>query len=138
MFTTVRLILPALIPSWRFFKTVAPSPRVEFRLVEHKKPSAWREADPRPPTLGFGAMMLRLFWNARWSEALYLTTCAERLIATQDPIFEQEINERLAARIPGVNALLQFRLIFVVRAGGRIERHMLFESDPAPLLALRR
>ena len=30
----IRLLLPALIPSWRFFDVVAPSPRIEFVLLE--------------------------------------------------------------------------------------------------------
>ena len=30
VFKTLRLLLPVLIPSWRFFSAIAPSPRVEF------------------------------------------------------------------------------------------------------------
>ena len=28
-----RYVLPALIPSWRFFDYIAPSPRIEFAVV---------------------------------------------------------------------------------------------------------
>ena len=34
MLQTVKLLLPALIPSWRFFSTIAPSPRIEFALLD--------------------------------------------------------------------------------------------------------
>ncbi len=136
MFNTVRLILPALIPSWRFFKTVAPSPRVEYRLHEAAGTTPWQEADPRPVHVGGAEMLRRMLWNARWNEALFLSTCAERLIATEDGFFERELNQRIAARLPDQSGKLQFRLIFVVREGDQLERHVLFESAPQALADL--
>ena len=32
MQNALRLLLPALIPSWRFFDVIAPSPRIEYAL----------------------------------------------------------------------------------------------------------
>jgi len=34
MLRTLQLLLPALIPSWEFFKAVAPSPRIEYWIEE--------------------------------------------------------------------------------------------------------
>lgn len=127
MLTTLRLVLPALIPSWRFFKTVAPSPRVEFRVEATEGPGPWQEAAPRPVEVSFARMMRRMFWNPRWNEALYLNSCAERLIGTEERVHETEILRRIA-RALSPEARFQYRLIFVTREGGQLERHMLYES----------
>ena len=45
----LKLLLPALIPSWRFFDTIAPSPRIEYALLhDPHAAAAWREFRPRP------------------------------------------------------------------------------------------
>jgi hypothetical protein len=48
MLQTLKLLLPALIPSWRFFDTIAPSPRIEFTLLKTAQDAsgAWREFRP--------------------------------------------------------------------------------------------
>ncbi|MGH1368056.1 MAG: hypothetical protein ACRBCL_05520 [Maritimibacter sp.] len=86
--------------------------------------------------MGGAEMLRRMLWNARWNEALFLSTCAERLIATEDGFFERELNQRIAARLPDQSGKLQFRLIFVVREGDQLERHVLFESAPQALADL--
>lgn len=135
MLFTLRLILPALIPSWRFFETVAPSPRVEMRVIENGAAGPWREAMPRPVRLGFGKILGRMLWNPGWNEALFLTTAAERFIATDDVFFEQEIFRRIAARVgPRGDTMVQFRLVFVtLDEAGHIARHVLYKSAVRPL-----
>ena len=76
------LLLPALIPSWRFFKTVEPSPRVQWTLVQDGE-RKWQEFNPRPEVVSFGRMLRRMVWNPRWNEALFLVSLAER--QTIDP-----------------------------------------------------
>lgn len=134
MLFTLRLILPALIPSWRFFETIAPSPRVEMREIKGNAAGPWREAMPRPVRLGFGKMLARMLWNAPWNEALFLMTAAERFIATEDVFFEQEIFRRVAARTRAAgNPLVQFRLVFVtLDESGQLARHVLYKSAARP------
>ena len=50
MLQTLKLLLPALIPSWRFFDTIAPSPRIEFTLLKTAQdaPGDWRVTYANP------------------------------------------------------------------------------------------
>lgn len=130
----IALVLPALIPSWRFFQSVGPSPRIEFRLINDGLPSEWREDSPRPATLGPGAMVKRLFWNPEWNRKLYLVSLSERLIAENTDHSTNEINSLLARGLveqPGVD--LQFRLVFVMREGEETVRAVVHESQPVSL-----
>lgn len=81
----LHLLLPALIPSWRFFDRIGPAPRIEFAITERQddKTPQWREVRPRPQQVSVGKMLVRLLWNRRRNEALYLVSCAERLV--EDP-----------------------------------------------------
>ena len=138
MLKTLRLLLPALIPSWRFFDVIAPSPRVEYTLLAAPDETAvdWREFRPRPERLSVLAMLGRLFWNAAWNEALFLVSCAERLIEQPNAHSENEILRRIAAdlaRQPDGATLppwLRFRLVFVSREGDALSREALFLSEP--------
>lgn len=137
MLQPLRLLLPALIPSWNFFDVIAPSPRVEYALLatETAEPSEWREFRPRPEQLSLAAMVARLLWNPRWNESLFLVSCAERLIAHPTEHSEGEILSRIAAdlavRPDGADLppWLVFRLVFVHREGEAISRDVLFQSS---------
>ena len=85
----LHLILPALIPSWRFFDRIGPAPRIECAASSTADDSraAWREVWPRPARVSPGEMVRRLFWNPRWNQSLYLVSCAERLL--EDPSHER-------------------------------------------------
>ena len=127
MFQTIKLLLPALIPSWRFFKTIQPSPRVQWQMLrempaaEDQSSGSWREFRPRPQSLSLPAMVGRMFWNANWNESLYLVSLAER-ITTQptshsvDEVFRRVENE-IVQTISANERLrfLRFRLVFVYR-----------------------
>lgn len=134
----LRLFLPALIPSWRFFKEVAPSPRIEIGLTDDpaRMPTAWAEARPRPDHVSAARMLRRMLWNPRWNETLFLTSCAERIVeggALHDSAFaEGEIARRLARDLgPGAGAF-RFRLVFVRRDGADLVREV--EHISAPIL----
>lgn len=82
------LLLPALVPSWRFFDRVTASPRLEYRWVGAdgaqdvaSEPSvqAWLPFRPRPAQRGGLAMLVSLFWNPQWNEDLFLVSLCERL-----------------------------------------------------------
>ena len=127
MLRPLSLLLPALIPSWRFFKTVAPSPRVYYRLDGGE----WAAVAPRPEQVPVAVMVRRWVWNPAWNEALYLVTLSERLVDAPTDHSLRELTTRIiriTCAPPG--AMLQFRLTFVTREGDRILTEELFRSDP--------
>ena len=113
------LLLPALIPSWRFFRAVAASPR-----VERWEQGCWRDARPRPAEIGLGRMLRRLFWNPRWNEALFLVSLAERVVEQGS---ERAARELLRRAAPEGQPL---RLVFVSYSGGALVREVLWEHPP--------
>lgn len=127
MVRLITLLLPALIPSWRFFKAVQPSPRIEWRI----KGRVWRELSPLPRRLSFAHALGRLAWNPRWNEELYLVSLSERLIATEDPFAYAELTRRIAARTGRAPAETEFRLVFLSRKREDIRRDVLFWSGEA-------
>ncbi len=140
MLRLISLLLPALIPSWRFFKTVAPSPRVEYRLIRDGQPGAWQEDRPRPAHVSFAMMLRRMLWNPDWNEQLFLVSCSERLI--EDPELHgahsrDEINRRVARLLPPGEQALQFRLVFISREGAQIVKMVEYESTPVALSTLQ-
>ncbi|MBL4740338.1 MAG: hypothetical protein JKY12_05050 [Sneathiella sp.] len=133
---TLRLLLPALIPSWRFFDVIAPSPRIEFTLLEtaHDIPTAWQEFRPRPAELSAREMLKRLFWNPRWNESLFLVSCAERLMANPTEHSSAEIFTRIGAELNQnptdvkLPPYLQFRLVFLDRQNAEIHKRTTYTS----------
>jgi hypothetical protein len=136
MLQTLKLLLPALIPSWRFFDTIAPSPRIEFTLLNtaQNASASWQEFRPRPARLPFTSMLKRLFWNPRWNESLFLVSCAERLMASPTGHSSQEILKRIKADLErksidvSATPYLQFRLVFLSREGSQIQKQITFIS----------
>ena len=70
----VRLLGPVLVPSWRFFDVVGPSPRIEygFQLAADVAPACWHRLEFAPPAVSLTQMLLRLFFNAQRNDMLYL------------------------------------------------------------------
>jgi hypothetical protein len=131
-----KLLLPALIPSWNFFDLIAASPRIEYARLQSPSETVvdWREFQPRPDRVSLATMFARLFWNARWNEALYVVSCAERLMAeptahSQDEIFHR-IAAHLADRRAECGAWLSFQIVLVSEHEGAITRDVAFVSDP--------
>lgn len=134
MLQTLKLLLPALFPSWRFFDAIAPSPRVEICLLQTKQdtPRPWAEFRPRPTYLPISHMIKRMFWNPRWNESLFLVSCCERFVETEAEIHSREILSRISADLQKQNAatapFLQFRLVYVSRVGAEIQKEILYTS----------
>lgn len=130
MLRTLSLLLPALVPSWRFFDVIAPSPRIEVRRPQSvgDEAAAWQEFRPRPAHVTPLQMLARLFWNPRWNETLFLVSCAERLTDEPTDHSRDEIFRRIAADL-APDALVQFRLLFVSRRGEAIDTDVAFVSD---------
>lgn len=99
MLQTLKLLIPALIPSWNFFDAVASSPRIEYACMgaPGETVGSWREFRPRPQRVGAPGALARLIWNARWNEALFVVSCAERLLAEPTAHSQDEIFRRIAA-----------------------------------------
>ena len=141
MLNPLRLLLPALIPSWNFFDVIAPSPRIEYALAASRDddPGEWREFRPRPDHVSVATMLRRLVWNSRLNETLFVVSCAERLIDNPTDHSQDEILRRIAAdlaRQPDAATQapwLSFRLVFLSREGEAIDREVLFQSAPRPL-----
>jgi len=129
MLRTLELILPVLVPSWAFFKAVEASPRIEFCVIEDGP--FWREYRPRPAEMGLRTMLCRLLWNPRWNDQLFLVSCAERLVIRPTEHSVIEIQRRIEARTkpPQGTRTVQFRLVFVSDAQGRLVREVEYESD---------
>jgi uncharacterized protein (UPF0248 family) len=138
MLRTLSLVLPALIPSWRFFKSIQPSPRVQWAIADGgDAPMDWHEVCPRPQSLSAGQVVRRLVWNPDWNESLFLVSCAERL---QDRITDHSLEEirrqvrREVARTIGISGEhIRFRIVFVRRDGDTIIEEDVFLSNPFPL-----
>jgi len=137
----LKLLLPAIFPSWRFFESIGPAPRVEYALLDenmddeqgaaHDK--TWQEYCPAPENLSLCAMLRRLFYNPRWNERLFVLSCAERMIHDPEsvPRHGHEIMRFLkeAAFQDAPDALyIQFRLSFISREETGLESHILYES----------
>lgn len=141
-------LLPALIPSWRFFDFIAPSPRIEFAVVAKvDDPIAqWREFRPRPVHLPVAAMLRRLLWNPIWNESLFMVSCAEKLLDEPSTRREDELLTRIAATVARGetgdkvigSTYLRFRIVVLKREGEQISRRVGFVSSARRLDAIGR
>lgn len=135
------LLLPALFPSWRFFDRIAPSPRIEFRLLKthdtsgHDTTYRWQPYNPRPRRIGIGMMGLHLLWNPHWNDDLFLVSCAERFIQNSDQHSYNALLNRIRNQVQSTADIshndlpnLQFRLVFCYREGGAINHQPCFTS----------
>ena len=122
-----KLILPVIVPSWRFFDIVKPAPRIEYCVSK----GAWIEFRPRPERLTLIQSITRLFWNPHWNERLFLMSCAERIINGQIEHSVEEIKARLMRDLGReVEYPLQFPLAFISRHEGEIRKDILYISKP--------
>ena len=136
----LKLLLPALIPSWNFFDVIAPSPRVEYARLRSIGDAAgdWRAFRPKPDRVSPITMARRLLWNPRWNETLFLVSCAERLTDAPTAHSEDEIFKRIAADLKQEpddpeRPWLCFRLTFVSREGEALVEEVLFQPAPRRL-----
>lgn len=120
------LLVPALLPSWRFFDSVGPSPRIEIATAA--APEDWRPLRPRPVRVDVAETALRLVWNPGWNETLFLVSCAERVLEDGRPHAQAEIVARARAA-HGIDGRLRFRILTVARQGTEIGGAVAFVSD---------
>ena len=138
MWEALKLVLPAIIPSWNFFDVIVPSPRIQYLLLdpENNLKTEWKEFRPRPQHLSVWKMIVRMFWNPVWNESLFIMSCAERLIEHPSQHSEDEIFKRIKAdiiankKIYNLNETtqIQFRLVFIRREGDVLKEKIEFQS----------
>lgn len=137
----VKLLLPALIPSWNFFDVIAPAPRVEYALLASPGDTSgtWREFRPRPQSVSLATLLKRLVWNPRWNQTLFVMSCAERLAEDRTPAHsEAELFRRIAADLvlepqDPARPWLCFRLVFVSRDGEALTEEVMVQPAPRRL-----
>ena len=136
MLKTLKLLFPALIPSWNFFDVIAPSPRIQYALFndENDNQIEWQEFSPRPGKVSFSVMLRRMLWNPVWNEYLFMVSCAERLLEQPTPHSESEILKRIVNYIRSNSSssdktYLQFRLLLVSREGDGLKQELMYESQ---------
>ena len=134
---TIYLLLPALFPSWRFFKQVGPSPRVEYRVLLDGQGSEWRESHPIPEHVGLGRMARRMIWNPARNTQLYMVSLSERLVSGLVEHSAAELNRLIAEKIGEQEGELQFRLMFMAPEDDQIVGTVVYESEPVALQELR-
>lgn len=134
---TFDMLLPALFPSWRFFKQVGPSPRVEYRILLEGQKSEWRESHPVPKHVGLARMARRMFWNPARNTQLYMVSLSERLVSGLVDHSEAELNRLIAEKIKEDIGQMQFRLMFKHPEGDSIVGTVVYESHPVDLAGLR-
>jgi hypothetical protein len=134
MLKSLKLLAPVLFPSWRFFDTIAASPRIEvIRLTAADEAVGdWQPFRPRPQKLSYAAILHRLFWNPDWNETLFLTSCAERLLENPTEHSVREISTRIAADLAAEvdRPSFRFRLTLVSREGDALRKEFAYVSPP--------
>lgn len=148
-FTGLRLLLPAIMPSWRFFDAVTASPRLDYAVLRTPDVPAglWMEFRPRPAVLTVPTMFRRMLWDAQWNENLFMVSLAERLMRAETPATEAHSERELLRRVArhlDRHALcdrqdhLQIRLRFVSRsgAGEEVGSEIVYLSSPYPIAGL--
>jgi len=133
-----KLLIPALIPSWRFFDVIAPSPRIEISFLEFEgsTPQQWVEFRPHPAKVSFREMLFCMLWNPRRNETLFLVSCAEHLIERPERHFESEISKRIMndcdknfLTIESDAHYFQFRLLVIYKQDAQLKKKIVFHSS---------
>ena len=119
IFPLIKLVLPIVFPSWRFFSSIGPSPRIDLAFFknEGESPEIWIPFRPIPLQITIGQHLTRLFHSPKWNERMYINSCAERLFEGGDSFYLTEISKRLLIAIeqgeipaPENARFMQFRI----------------------------
>lgn len=138
MIRALTLLIPVLVPSWRFFAMVGPSPRVEYTTLASatEAPQNWQEFRPRPDRIAPLGMVRRLFWNPAWNEQLFVMSCAERFLADDAQSAHDQILAHIRAEIQrtpnsyDAAEVFLFRLILKERTGREVVEEEVYRSPP--------
>ena len=139
----LKLLLPVIFPSWRFFSSIGPSPRIHFAFLtnENDEPDVWQEFRPRPAKISLKSGLWRLLHNPEWNETLYINTCAERLFEGYSEMREREIMRRILEAIcngeikaEAAKPYVTYRISAVMREGQVTRQLVTFVATPVLLV----
>lgn len=128
MIKFISLIMPIILPSWRFFDWIGPSPRIEIRkdsALNNVNP--WHTFMPKPERISIGQMICHMVWNPHRNEALFLASLSERLMHGEEEFAREEIFHRIIAKTPQCQSI-EFRLVFHYREGTTLKSHVTYTS----------
>ena len=125
---------PVLLPSWRFFDTIGPAPRLEWacapRGAAADAPVLWQEFRPLPERRGLAAVLASLVWAPRRNQTLFLLGCAEHLLQAPSAALETRLlsamrDAALAGELPGTarGDDLHVRIVVTQRDGDSLSEH---------------
>lgn len=138
----IRLLLPVVFPSWRFFSGIGPSPRIQYGFIEEgfEAPHAWHSFRAIPPQLTWRQAITRLFYNPVWNETLFMHSCAEHVFEQASSFHAQEIMRRLLEAVergelsvPAYPVRFMYRLLAVVRDHDQLVSSVAFVSESVEL-----
>lgn len=78
------LLAPVLLPSWRFFDSIGPAPRLLVGRADETA-QGWADLTAQPATRGPLATVGALLHDPVRNEALFWVSLAERVLAGDDP-----------------------------------------------------
>jgi len=136
---TLKLLIPALVPSWNFFDIITASPRIQYILMGANKEQLtdWQEFRPRPKHLSLMQMIRRMLWNANWNETMFAVGCAERLMSNPTKHSEEQIMKRIILDLENHQTVkelesilyVQFRLVYIERRYEILDEEVTYYSQ---------
>lgn len=136
------LILPIVMPSWRFFDVIAPAPHIEFGWADSATSNAlaWRPFLPTPATIDWPLRLRHLWSNAARNETLYLLACADQVCYATSARAAAEIRARLERALANGSLdrqgpYLCLRIRTVVRVGTELQETVAYSAPPWPVAA---
>ena len=136
------LILPIVIPSWRFFDVIAPAPHIEYGWADSATSSAfaWWPFLPTPATIAWPLRLRHLWSNAARNETLYLLACADQVCYAASARAATEIRARLERAVANGSIERQglylcLRIRTVERVGTALQETVVYSTLPWPAAA---
>jgi hypothetical protein len=133
-------LLPALLPSWRFFDRVGAAPRLEWARTAGNAAPVWREFRPQPERREWLEVVQSLVWAPHRNETLFLLSCAERLLEAPEPARERVLLTRLrelarAGELPGGGHedQLHVRIVITERDGDALASREAWRAAPVAM-----
>ena len=130
---------PVLLPSWRFFDTIGPAPRLEWAYspsgTAADAPVRWQEFRPLPARRSLAGVLASLVWAPRRNETLFLLGCAEHLSEAPTAALETRLLSAMreaaqAGELPGTlrGYDLHVRIVVTQRDGESLSEHEAWRS----------
>lgn len=140
MANMLQWLLPALLPSWRFFDRIGAAPRLEWARTTEDAAPHWQVFRPQPARRPFAEVALSLVWAPRRNETLFLLSCAERLLESPEPARERVLLSMMldlaqAGELAGSahESRLHLRIMVTERDGDAITEREAWRAAPQPL-----